>query len=82
MKPNSLISTKQNSFNARAAYDSHVAPMRPSFQPVFKIEVVNALQMQFGPSKCNPKLEMKSSIQFVHHKNQQVQGHCHYKKWS
>jgi hypothetical protein len=31
MKPNSLITTKQNSFNARAAYDSHLAPMRPSF---------------------------------------------------
>ena len=33
--------------------------------PVFQIEVFNALQMRSGPSKCNPKLKMKTSLEVL-----------------
>jgi len=53
---------------------------------MFKIEVFNAFQMQFGPSKCNPKLKMKTSLEVLNisYMSQEPTsvGHCHYKKWS
>jgi hypothetical protein len=64
--------------------------------PVFKIEVFNALQIQFSPSKytslkttlseCNPKLKMETSLEvlnkFCPPQEPTSIGHCHYKKWS
>ena len=53
---------------------------------VFKIEVFNALQMQFGPSKCSPKLKMKMSLEVLNiicpPQEPTSVRHCHYKKWS
>jgi hypothetical protein len=55
-------------------------------KPVFKIEVFNALQTQFGPSKRNPKLKMKTSLEVLNiicpPQEPTRVGHCHYKKWS
>ena len=65
--------------------------------PVFKIEVFHALQTQFGPSKymplsqnspskCNPKLKMKTPLEVIDiiglPQEPTDVGHCHYKKWS
>ena len=40
-----------------------VSNVKVAHWPVFKIEVNNALQTRFGPSKCNPKLKMKTSLE-------------------
>jgi hypothetical protein len=64
--------------------------------PVFKIDVFNALHMQFGPSeytslknnpsKCSPELKMKTSLELLNiicmAQEPTSVGHCHYKKWS
>ena len=63
---------------------------------VFKIQVFNALQTQNwsfkihlsqnNPSKCNPRLKMKTSLEVLNiicpPQEPTSIGHCHYKKWS
>ena len=65
-----------------------------NLQPMFKIEFFNALQTRFGPSKiylsqnnpskCNPKLKMKTSLEvlnIIYPPQEPISvGHCHYKK--
>ena len=50
---------------------------------MFKIEVFNALQTQFGPSKHNPKLIIKMSLEVFNiiclPQEPTSVGHCHYK---
>jgi hypothetical protein len=58
---------------------------------VVKIEVFNALQTRFGPSKCTslktqPQIEMKTTLEVLNiiclPEEPTSVGHCHYKKWS
>jgi hypothetical protein len=65
-------------------------------QALFKIEVFNAIQTRFGPSKftslkttlqnATPKLKLKMSLEVLNmiYMSQEPTsvGHCHYKKWS
>jgi hypothetical protein len=63
---------------------------RWDLEPVFKIEVFNALQntpFSKQPSKTQPHIEMETSLEVLDiiHPSQEptsVLGHCHYKKWS
>jgi hypothetical protein len=70
---------------------------RRMLHPVLKIEVFNALQTRFGPSKYtslknnpskrNPKLKMKTTsleVLNIIYPPQALTSvhHCHYKKWS
>jgi hypothetical protein len=56
------------------------------FISMFKIEVFNALQTQFGLSKCYPELKMRTSLEVLHRicmpQEPTSAWYCHYKKWS
>ena len=57
---------------------------KPAEQSVFKIEVFDALQTRFGPSKCNPKWKRKTSFELVNiicpPQEPTSVGECRYKK--
>ena len=57
-------------------------PLLASCPPMFKIEVFNALQTRFGPSKRNLKLKMKTSLEVLNilclPQEPTSVGHCQY----